>query len=106
MDAKAQADQDAHDAHTRDLRAQVRRGDAEGNTSLHKAAAKGCANEVRILIDIGLADIEARNHQGVAPLAAAAGNGCVATITILLDRGADIAAGHDTLIGWTALMYE
>ncbi len=68
--------------------AAVTETDSAGNTPLHRAASKGQAAAVELLLAAG-ADVDALNDRGAAPLHQAAAAGDAATVAALLAAGAD-----------------
>ncbi|KAJ3115228.1 hypothetical protein HDU96_001012 [Phlyctochytrium bullatum] len=62
-----------------------------GDTALHRAAAKGRPEVVKLLLEFG-ADIEALNEDGLTPLCAAARKGRCECMDVLLDAGANVDA--------------
>ena len=68
--------------------------DNQGCTALHKAAAKGKQDTVKVLID-QKADIEARNKTGCTPLHEACNNGYILAARDLIEAGADVNAKNN-----------
>ncbi|OAQ70165.1 ankyrin repeats (3 copies) domain-containing protein [Pochonia chlamydosporia 170] len=69
-----------------------------GCTSLTRAAEMGHAEVVRVLLDVGRANVNAQNHYQHTPLTEAAGHGHAAVVKMLLDTGdvdADVLTRND-----------
>jgi len=78
--------------------------DGDGNTPLHFAASRGCAEVARLLLGHG-ADPNAQAKDGETPLHLAAFWGRVDVVRFLLERGADLNAkneGGDTPLHYAA----
>src|SRR5438105_9165668 len=74
--------------------------DANGNTPLHGAAARGLVEVAAALLDAG-ADVNSRNSTGWTALARTVNRKHVDVALLLLKRGLDISLTDDS--GWTAL---
>jgi ankyrin repeat protein len=68
--------------------------DDDGHTLLHRAARKGRAESLDLLLSKDL-DINARNRDGQTPLMVAVQEGKVACVRTLLERGADYRLQDD-----------
>lgn len=68
--------------------------DDDGHTLLHRAARRGRAESLDLLLTKDL-DIDARNRDGQTPLMVAVQEGKVDCVRLLLDRGADYHAIDD-----------
>eukprot|EP01028_Stygiella_incarcerata_P002168 TRINITY_DN140_c0_g2_i1.p1 TRINITY_DN140_c0_g2~~TRINITY_DN140_c0_g2_i1.p1 ORF type:complete len:1188 (-),score=429.06 TRINITY_DN140_c0_g2_i1:99-3662(-) len=81
--------------------------DESGRTPLHFASACGHAKVMRVLLDRGGANANARDDESKTPLHAAVSSGDVHAVTILLDSGATISPadmGGATPIHYAALV--
>ena len=69
----------------------VDKGDKEsGDTSLHLAAYHGRMEYTRILLDVGKANVNAKNNDSSTSLHCAAIEGHIEAVTLLIERGAEI----------------
>ena len=69
----------------------VDKGDKEsGDTSLHFAACHGRMECMRILLDVGKANVNAKNNKSDTPLHSAALGGRIEAATLLIERGGEI----------------
>ena len=69
----------------------VDKGDKEsGDTSLHFAACHGRMECMRILQDVGKANVNAKDNLSNTPLHSAASRGHIEAATLLIERGAEI----------------
>ncbi|RKK10536.1 hypothetical protein BFJ66_g16873 [Fusarium oxysporum f. sp. cepae] len=64
------------------------------------AAGVGQESVVKLLLDTGIVDIDARDEDGFTPLIATSVNGHMEVVKMLLDKGADVMAASD---GWNPL---
>ena len=70
-----------------------------GNTALHEAAARNDRMEcMRILLDVGKANVNAKDNLSDTPLYYAAEGGHIEAATLLIERGAEInpISEHDS----------
>ncbi|KAJ3112420.1 hypothetical protein HDU96_004563 [Phlyctochytrium bullatum] len=74
----------------------------DAETALHQAAAAGCPEVLKLLLDFG-ADIEAYDYDSRSPLSVAAAYGSCECVCALLDAGAEVDARND--FGTTALAF-
>jgi ankyrin repeat protein len=72
-----------------------------GNRALHKAAAKGRLEVVRLLLERG-AELDARDSRGNTPMLHAAYNGQLEVVKLLVESGADVQAQNT--LHWTGVM--
>ena len=69
----------------------VDKGDKEsGDTALHFAVSSGRMECMRILLDVGKANVNAKNNKSDTPLHWAAMGGRIEAATLLIERGAEI----------------
>ena len=61
-----------------------------GNTALHEAARTGGMECMRILLDVGKANVNAKDNDSNTPLHYAAMEGRIELATLLIERGAEI----------------
>ena len=78
-----------------DAGAEVMKKNVYGSTSLHNAAMGGHNKIAKILIDVGKADVNARDQGGVTPLHKAAYKGYNKVIETLLAAGANVNVKRD-----------
>ena len=74
----------------------VDKGDKEsGDTALHGAALIGKMEYMRILLDVGKANVNAKTNLSYTPLHYAASGGHIEAATLLIERGAEINPIND-----------
>ena len=61
-----------------------------GNTAIHEAASNGRMECMRILLDVGKANVNAKDNGSNTPLDYAASRGHIEAATLLIERGAEI----------------
>ena len=84
-----------------DAGASVNLKDAEGNTALAISADKGYLLCVSVLINRGLADVNAKNHLGFCALHMATDNKHLNVMSLLLERSANVNA--KSIEGYSAM---
>ena len=67
-----------------------------GNTALHEAARTGSMECMRILLDVGKANVNAKKNLSNTPLHSAALGGRIEAATLLIERGAEINLINDS----------
>ena len=67
-----------------------------GNTALHEAAHNGKMEYMRILLDVGKANVNAKSKNSFTPLHYAASGGEIEAATLLIERGAEINPINDS----------